>query len=134
MNESIKAHTIFVYGTLKPGGRYHDYIRDMVENPRNGTVKGELYDYYGKFPVLKPGEDANERVQGVMYHVKSEFTESIVHLLDQIEGYPMLFDRNWLSVTLNGRPPQYAAALTYFGNDPALFDYGIIKEGVWFNT
>ena len=46
--------SVFVYGTLKPGGDYWpDFCEGKVEKPVPAKIKGELYDLHVGYPGLK---------------------------------------------------------------------------------
>lgn len=73
---------VFVYGTLKPGERYHDrYCAGHVFTAQEALIYGELYDLPFGYPALTWG---NRRVYGVLL----SFAEpSILTALDELENY-----------------------------------------------
>ncbi len=79
---------VFVYGTLKPSGRYHQrYCANFLTAALPAQVKGELYDFSQLgYPALTPGDDW---VRG--YLLKFCQTEAvcadILRRLDALEGY-----------------------------------------------
>lgn len=82
---------VFVYGTLKPGGRYHvrfcaQYLAEAVP----AMVKGRLYDFPRLgYPAMTAGEDW---VQGYMlkFVQSAEICARILRGLDRLEGYSPL--------------------------------------------
>jgi gamma-glutamylcyclotransferase (GGCT)/AIG2-like uncharacterized protein YtfP len=73
---------VFVYGTLKPGERYHDrYCGRQVLTAQEALIYGELYDLPFGYPALTWG---NRRIYGVLL----SFAESsILTALDELENY-----------------------------------------------
>lgn len=73
---------VFVYGTLKPGGTYHQhYCAPYLNASQPVLVRGRLYDLPTLgYPVMTPGDDW---VKGYL------FTLAAIALpgLDYLEGY-----------------------------------------------
>ena len=84
--ESKTETPVFVYGTLKPGGYYHDtYCGGFQFDLFEGQVKGQLYS----FPSLGyPGatEHDTQSIQGVLLVFKHPERE-VLSKLDILEGY-----------------------------------------------
>lgn len=84
--ESKKGTRVFVYGTLKPGGHYHDaYCGGFRYAVADGWVKGLLYD----FPTLGyPGaiEHPSGKIRGFLLTFNHPETE-VLSKLDPLEGY-----------------------------------------------
>ena len=79
---------VFVYGTLKPGGRFHRrYCAEFLTAALPALVKGELYDFpqFG-YPALTPGDDW---VQGYLLKFCQTVAvcANILRRLDALEGY-----------------------------------------------
>lgn len=76
---------LFVYGTLKRGGRLnHHLIAQGCEYVGEGTAYGELYDA-GPFPVLVKVDDSRERVvHGELWRMERP-THTLV-VLDAVEN------------------------------------------------
>jgi gamma-glutamylcyclotransferase (GGCT)/AIG2-like uncharacterized protein YtfP len=110
---------VFVYGTLKQGGRFHPAL-EGCEFLGNKTLKGfEMYDFHGSYPIVIKG-DKDSKIHGEVYRVPAE-VESI---LDQIEGYPHLYQKHVVKdMTL------------YIFEDPKRVKgkFERIKDGVWHN-
>jgi len=75
--------SVFVYGTLKPGGRYWpEFCEGKVDEPVPARIRGALYDLHLGYPgLLLTGKDW---VQG---HVLTFNTEKDFLRLDYLEGY-----------------------------------------------
>ena len=118
---------LFVYGSLKPGGWSHHLLEGSVQNPREGTIRGRLYNA-GSFPALRLN-DTNNKVYGVVYDVNEAAKVALMQRLDILEGYPTLFDRtDDLHVRIGD---VVEIATVYFGKDESLFSYPVIKSGIW---
>jgi gamma-glutamylcyclotransferase (GGCT)/AIG2-like uncharacterized protein YtfP len=80
---SLAEHSVFVYGTLQPGGRYWPgYCEGRVSSVEPAKIYGELYDLHVGYPgILLRGEDW---VRGC---VISFANESDFLRLDQLEGF-----------------------------------------------
>ena len=79
---------VFVYGTLKPGGRYHRrYCQPHLTEAVPAQVQGQLYDFAQLgYPGMTTGEDW---VKGyVLRFAQPRAVQAqILHRLDALEGY-----------------------------------------------
>ncbi|MEL6899880.1 MAG: gamma-glutamylcyclotransferase [Cyanobacteria bacterium J06606_4] len=79
---------VFVYGTLKPGGRYHQrYCSDYLTRARPAVARGRLYDFPDLgYPAMTWGKDW---VKGyVLTFVQPELAcQQILQRLDGLEGF-----------------------------------------------
>jgi gamma-glutamylcyclotransferase (GGCT)/AIG2-like uncharacterized protein YtfP len=80
---SASDRSVFVYGTLKPGGRYWpEFCRGKVDDPVVAKIRGELYDLHVGYPGLRlKGENW---VQGYILTFRSQ--QDFLRL-DDLEGY-----------------------------------------------
>ncbi len=116
---------LFVYGSLKPGGWSHHLLEgNTIGDPIAATVRGSLYDA-GSFPALR--DDDLGVVHGLVYELKMPATD-LMHRLDQLEGFPHLFDRTDMPITI-GNSIEFC--LVYFGNTEHLFSGKRIDSGIW---
>ena len=84
--ESLK--TVFVYGTLKPGGRNNHIVKNSIYLGIGFSEPGwELYSHEA-FPAAVPTKEFTG-IKGVLFQVNQE----VFNRLDQLEGYPRLYDR-----------------------------------------
>ncbi|WP_269524039.1 gamma-glutamylcyclotransferase family protein [Coraliomargarita parva] len=80
---SVSEYTVFVYGTLKPGGRYWPrYCEGKVASPLPAMVRGELYDLHVGYPGLILRGDS--WVQGFIMTFPEQ--KDFLHL-DTLEDY-----------------------------------------------
>lgn len=95
---------IFVYGTLKKGGKWHHLIENE-DYLGQDTVRGEMYlEAGGYYPILFQGE---EEIPGEIYEVSPKALEAVVELES---------DANYMLVqalTANGIPVE----LFYFTDE-----------------
>jgi gamma-glutamylcyclotransferase (GGCT)/AIG2-like uncharacterized protein YtfP len=80
---SQSEYTVFVYGTLKPGGHYWSrYCGGKVNEVRPAQIRGTLYDLHVGYPGVRFG--ASTGVQGYLLTFKrqADFME-----LDVLEGF-----------------------------------------------
>ena len=68
---STSGHTVFVYGTLKPGGHYWpQFCEGKVSSIVPAKIRGELYDLHLGYPGLKLR--GHDWVQGMLLHFPSD--------------------------------------------------------------
>ena len=79
---------IFVYGTLKPGGQYHQQLcRGYLTEARPALAKGQLYDFPQLgYPAMVAGGDW---VKGYIlrFEQSAAICTDILSRLDALEGY-----------------------------------------------
>ena len=90
---STETVLIAVYGTLRVGERNHHYAANAISN-RPCTFKGTLYDTGWGFPAFVPQGKTKVTAELV------EVTMSDWADIDHLEGYPRLYDRKLIPVTL----------------------------------
>jgi gamma-glutamylcyclotransferase (GGCT)/AIG2-like uncharacterized protein YtfP len=74
---------VFVYGTLKPGGRYwHQFCDGKVVDAVPAKVRGELYDLHVGYPGLRLIGDSWVQGFRLTFQNEADFLQ-----LDQLEGY-----------------------------------------------
>lgn len=78
---------VFVYGTLKPGGRYHQsFCQDKCLAAEAAKVKGTLYDLALDYPAMQ--EAIHPESEGWVYGTLLHFESSQVLIaLDRLEVY-----------------------------------------------
>lgn len=85
---------LFVYGTLKTGGRRHDLLAGQQFVQAAWTLpQYRLFDS-GRYPCLVEDTAAGVAVQGEIWRVE----ESILPRLDAYEGVPQLFVRRQIAL------------------------------------
>ena len=89
--DTAKLHTelaVFVYGTLKPGGRYHvRYCGMYLTEAIPAIAKGQLYNFpHLGYPAMTAGDDW---VKGhlLRFVQSAEICADILRGLDRLEGY-----------------------------------------------
>jgi gamma-glutamylcyclotransferase (GGCT)/AIG2-like uncharacterized protein YtfP len=119
-----------VYGTLKPGLRYHHYALKGGEFQKQ-EVHVEGFDLYHLIPENYPvAIRGSGRIYGWMY-TYHDIDQALIHL-DELEGLdmnPPLYERI-ISITNTGEK-----VWMYLGNDLGRYNSGngatIVSNGVW---
>jgi gamma-glutamylcyclotransferase (GGCT)/AIG2-like uncharacterized protein YtfP len=75
---------VFVYGTLVPGGRWHDVVAPWVLDQRPAEVRGQLYDTGRGYPAATFGGVGTGLVRGVVLTLRDP-AAALAHL-DGFEG------------------------------------------------
>ena len=124
---------IFVYGTLKEGGRFAEVYKDKFDPLRKGIrpakIKGTLFNL-GSFPGVKLEGDAE--VKGEI-HSFDEF-DAILKIMDRIEGYrgpdnpDNLFNRETVEAELDDGSTEEAVIYTFARDANGA---KIVEDGVW---
>ena len=128
---------VFVYGTVMPGGKYHDYIcRSTVSSFQKAKVKGKLYDLKVGYPgILLGGENW---VRGYLLIFKNKY---VLKKLDILEGFDEKniqeaneYSRTRISI-FDLKEKFIGKAWVYFMKKEQLsrFDYSFIASGEWKN-
>lgn len=76
---------IFVYGTLKVGGRFADQFDSLRKGCENAFLKGGLYSVHGSFPAMLL--DGDVKIKGELHTFSEEEMPAILERMDRIEGY-----------------------------------------------
>ena len=91
---------VFVYGTLKKGGRFNS-VFDEESFIGNATLnKHQMFAPPGRFfPHVIESDDEDKIIEGEVY----EINQKTLQQLDWIEGYPDLYDRKKVEVSLDDK-------------------------------
>ena len=84
---------IIAYGTLMTGESNHRYCRNAV-SIQPCTITGTIYDTGWGFPAFRPEGNATVRAELI------EIPIADWPAMDQLEGYPRLYDRMLVPATL----------------------------------
>ena len=117
---------LFVYGTLKEGGKYHCYLGEAALVAEHATAKGTLYDTGMGYPAMVKA--AQGEIQGQVYDIPEELWPAI----DDLEGYAAqaetdLFDKQTTEVYANG---ELMETIVYVANAKGLLKEKV-ESGVW---
>ena len=86
---------VFVYGTLKQGEANH---RVMTSADGEFITTAKLAGYYMVntpwYPFAAKSDNDDDYIEGELYKVPAEK----LHILDTLEGYPQLYDRDTVSI------------------------------------
>ncbi len=133
------ALNVFVYGTLKPGGRFHDTICSPY--PLSATkawVNGRLFDFPDRgYPAA--AEDPHSRIYGYVLSFEQP-GQNLLRALDELEGYnphgspqDNLYYRLTVSAWTNNRGSRPITAWCYFMTPERINAYGGVEltHGRW---
>ena len=139
MSETDQSALVFVYGTLKPGGRFHNtYCAPFSCTAIKAWTSGRLFD----FPEHGyPGaiEDPTSRIYGYVLHFPHS-GKLVLSNLDQLEGYDPdgiaeenEYYRKWVSVQPMHGEKQEMQAWCYFMSQASIeLNGGVaIPDGDW---
>jgi gamma-glutamylcyclotransferase (GGCT)/AIG2-like uncharacterized protein YtfP len=111
---------VFVYGTLKRGERNHHWL-EGASWQGEAELSGVLLHDLGPFPMAVIGEGT---AIGEVYAVE----EQGLARLDELEGFPRLYDRQMLSLN-DGRQ-----AWVYLGRPRQVRHAPLVVGGSWHAT
>ena len=92
---------MFVYGTLRVGGRFRPLVDHLVASQVGGSIRGCMYHFAaegsrGDYPFIVEGDSI---VRGEVLGFSD--WELAIEVLDRIEGAPHLYTRKIVSVILD---------------------------------
>jgi len=133
------ALNVFVYGTLQPGGRFHDdFCSRQQFTAHPGWVAGRLFDFPERgYPAA--AEDPHNKVYGFLLSF-TRAAHSLLHALDELEGYDPqrapaenLYYRAAVDVNLTMEQDRRISAWCYFMPAERIRAYGGIEvdSGRW---
>lgn len=124
--EKIK---VFVYGTLKVGGKFARHYDPHRLSTKPGTIKGTMFDILGSFPgVVLNGETV---ISGEVHEYSNP--EKVVPSLDNLEGFNgdnnpnNLYNKEVILVTTD--EGEELCQVYTFARDTE--KYKEVKTGVW---
>ena len=114
---------LIVYGTLMSGERNHRFCRNAV-SITPCTVTGTLYDTGYGFPAFAPEGDGEVKAELIEIPL-ADWAD-----VDRLEGYPRLYDRQLLQVTLadGGETTGWVYIMTELPEDAKVIESGNWKE------
>lgn len=75
----------FVYGTLRPGGRYWSNVSEYIESYEPAFIDGYRLRHLPEgYPAVARGA---QRVFGDLLYVKEDFQDLVCEIIDEIEGF-----------------------------------------------
>jgi len=100
----MSPHAVFIYGTLKHGGRYHHLIADQNFVAEARTAPGFTLYQPSDYPAMVREESGREGVSGEIWEVSSACLEQ----LDQLEG---IAEKLYERVSIPLAPPHAGRAV-----------------------
>ena len=88
----MQNYKVFVYGTLRTGGIYHDFLSGATLLEKKYLLKGHrLYDYRHWYPFMIKGQ-AEDRVVGELYQVDEGTLQKLNELEEvDVQVYQLVF-------------------------------------------
>lgn len=125
MANPVVGDKLFLYGTLRKEGSRGDIpVQYNSKELGRGTLQGaRMYTIQGQFPGLKLTSNPDDTVYGEVIEIVQY---DLPRLLDHIEGYPFLYDRQVVKLSDGTDAWVYT-----FNRDVHEDDY--IKSGDWMN-
>jgi gamma-glutamylcyclotransferase (GGCT)/AIG2-like uncharacterized protein YtfP len=111
---------LFVYGTLKRGGRRHGLLARQLSRGQARTRPLYALHHLGAYPGLVAAVGAGQVVRGELYEIDC----ALLRRLDRVEGAPGLFDLGPVELDDEVGP----AWAYFYQRDPA---GPRIESGVW---
>ncbi|AQQ54923.1 gamma-glutamylcyclotransferase family protein [Planococcus lenghuensis] len=116
---------LFVYGTLKQGGKYHHYLKNAKRVLPDAMAKGTLYDTNLGYPAMTL--EGKGKVRGEVYEVPEQLWPHIDELEDCTGSSDDLYKKVTIEVqSESGRQ----AVITYVAKDERLL-HKQINSGNW---
>ncbi len=117
---------LFVYGSLKRGGKYHTYLGEATLVAEHAIADGVLYDSGVGYPAAVLSEPG--KITGEIYEIPDELWPA----LDDLEGYTGgaetdLFDKVTITVESYG---EEVKAVVYVAKNPKLLKTKV-AGGIW---
>lgn len=121
-------HNVFVYGTLKRGGRMHAHWLTKAEFVGRAELHGHVMLNFGPFPAITGPVPGGHVIHGEVFRVTAHELAG----LDACEGHPRFYQRTMVTLADGTR------AWAYLNNEATeAFVAGdvnpkcIIESGVW---
>lgn len=117
---------LFVYGTLKTGGKYHFYLEEASLKAERAIAKGSLYDTGLGYPSMSL--EGNDKIHGEVYEIP-EVLWPALDFLEDCTGDEItdLYEKSEIPVEVNG---ETLKAVVYLAKDKSLLKTKI-SSGVW---
>lgn len=117
---------LFVYGTLKQGGKYHCYLEEAELVEEQATAKGSLYDTGMGYPAMTLA--GSGQVNGEIYDIPDVLWPALDYLEDYA-GNPEtdLYEKVTIEVEAGGKSME---TVVYMAKDKKLLKEHI-PTGTW---
>ncbi|MFD1031750.1 gamma-glutamylcyclotransferase family protein [Metaplanococcus flavidus] len=117
---------LFVYGTLKTGGKYHFYLEEASLKAEQAVAAGSLYDTGLGYPAMRL--DGTDQIHGEVYEIPEVLWPAIDFLEDCTgDEATDLYEKAVIPVEVNG---EVLEATVYLAKDKELLKTKI-SGGVW---
>jgi len=111
---------VFVYGTLKVGGRFAERFDNSRMNVEECSINGTMYDTKSGYPMILIG--TGDVITGEL-HTYDDFA-GVLDVMDMIEGYPTYYSRSVINV--DGEE-----VFVYHGINEQVASMEKVESGTW---
>lgn len=117
---------LFVYGTLKTGGKYHFYLEEASLKAEQAVAAGSLYDTGLGYPAMSL--EGTDQIHGEVYEIP-EVLWPALDFLEDCTGDEVtdLYEKSVIPVKVNG---EVLEATVYLAKDKSLLKTKI-SSGNW---
>lgn len=130
----VEARSVFVYGTLRPGGGLHRQFDSMIARIASATLAGfELWGADRWFPKVAESRDPADVVVGDVLHFKPEAWPHALRNLCAVEGVPRLYRAASATVTLDDGAILTTGLFVPVGDSVRTSWGDRIESGDWFD-
>lgn len=117
---------LFVYGTLKTGGKYHSYLEEASLKAERATAAGTLYDTELGYPAMSL--EGTGQIHGEVYDIPEVLWPALDFLEDCTgDEATDLYEKSVIPVEVNG---EMLEATVYLAKDKGLLKKKI-TSGIW---
>lgn len=131
----MKIVKVFVYGTLKVGGRFAKEFNEFRTHSVKATLRGTMYSIFNKYPAVAL-DGSDNVVQGELHTYSNK--SYVLNGLDRIEGYNNdpesdLYNRVEVIVeTEQGkREPCFVYVIPERRLSHVMQNFPVVEEGRW---
>lgn len=123
---------VFVYGTLKVGGRFSHAFDDNRKSVEDAVAKGTMFDVHGSYPCIVL--EGDKPVHGELHTYDSP--EDVIKDFDRIEGFQPgrdnnLYNRKEIMVTTASGETKKAIVYEFASPERASEEFEVIEDGRW---
>lgn len=117
---------LFVYGTLKTGGKYHFYLEEASLKAEKAIAAGSLYDTGLGYPAMNL--EGTDQIHGEVYDIPEVLWPALDFLEDCTgDEATDLYEKSVIPVEVNG---EVLEATVYLAKDKSLLKTKI-SSGNW---
>ena len=117
---------LFVYGTLKTGGKYHFYLEEASLKAEQASAAGSLYDTGLGYPAMSL--EGTDQIRGEVYDIPEVLWPALDFLEDCTgDEATDLYEKSVIPVEVGG---EVLEATVYLAKDSSLLKTKL-SSGIW---